>query len=455
MRGWFVCATLVLLQFSGLPQAAWAEANPDCQAFLTAPRFSQSVKPIFGNHIQFGFESEYTRDELEHIVTYYRAKSVSAKNWLLMNADQRVAYVQERIMRVVAYAEPSGLIRISSVPGPDFLPSELVIDSTGNIEFVLPPIDTYAEYRRRMSYINRTFGVGSMQSTVSTPMGAFFDYASPADLIGFLKFYSDFDTIEKLVKGSARFKAKPNADTVRSFQHPFLGPMTKMKMDRLVEYVNGNVEGRLLDRESLQFIKAMDSSFKYFGGTAYRPDLAAPARIVLEVRDAHKDEAMLVSRVQRISQFFEEVRLDYSRYAQLQPFDSQADFAKLPKHLQDMLQELFPSRVYTGVEYTDEELIANQVGRNFAWPLRNWSGHTVLGPEFQLRHVILAQGNYVKTLQEIYVALGEKRIDSATAKFQVQGALGQFVDEIRIFEVFQNIDRAILKETNSKNQKAS
>ncbi len=61
--------------------------------------------------------------------------------------------------------------------------------------------------------------------------------------------------------------------------------------------------GKVLTKEEAYEIVRREQSFKYIGSTAYRPDIAGASRVSQEIRDAHKDEAMLIDKTARAVAF--------------------------------------------------------------------------------------------------------------------------------------------------------
>lgn len=438
-----------------------AEAKFSCQA-VYAPvdtyRYGQATKALnqaqVGAQIQYGFESEYTLDQLNGIVKYYKFQNIPTEQWLAQTPQERAANVKQVLgQRRNAFVEDSGLVLFRE-DAPSFLPRELAIDSTGNVEIIIPPMNSREEYNRVRKGINQAFeGIGSMQTTMSVPQTHFFQYLKSirningevtlatelSAYVGFSNFHADFDTLDKLGSGYERLQKNPNTEVARSFNHPFLGPMTKIKHDSFVNTLIANSNGRLMTREELSFIKNKDDSFKYFGGTAYRPDLAMPNRIVWEVRDAHNNLEVLDERVNRLEKFLLEMPQTFETFADVPAFDSVADFEKLGAGTQEMLKTLFPARLKEGYEYDPREVTANEMFRNFAWPLKSWDKYINtfnvrgLGPA-----VVYARESYLMALNDIQIQYAAGTMTREVAKVKVQAALVTFAADSQLLKAFKN-----------------
>ena len=103
-----------------------------------------------GKHLQFGFESEYTLQEIDKIVTIYGPKpglGMSKTRWFNLSVPERSQWVRDNIKELFPEPrKPGGLIKLKDQAGYKFLPDALIQDDTGNIEFVLKPFDTYEDW---------------------------------------------------------------------------------------------------------------------------------------------------------------------------------------------------------------------------------------------------------------------------------------------------------------------
>ena len=408
--------------------------------------------------IQFGFESEFTMAELEGLLGIYGPApefGVSGEAWLKMPKAERVTWVKANLGRLFPNVrEFGGLVKVERDPLYQFMPERLLRDSTGNLEIVLQPVDTYEEWKRRIFLINEKVGVGSMQGTLSVPSDAFFgrpSAAAPATMteadLGFFNFHNDLDTFEKLEVGAARYARDPSKAAANSFNHPFLGPMTQLKQELMVEYLHANARGEWLDAATLKRVSADDNSFKYFGGTAYRPDIA-PGRVVLEVRDAHTNVEALLEHMSRALVYLQDGRSAFTQAAGLRAFDSKVDFVKLPENVQALLKQLYPSKMQAGLDYNEKEQLALEVYRNFAYPMRDWDSQLhFLGRADLSNTVKLAQRGYSAKLAQVAADLQAGKITAQQASLRVQGAVVEFAGESKLGAAYRARARQLLDQT--------
>jgi hypothetical protein len=387
--------------------------------------------------LKFGFESEYTLETSGRLLSAYGPApefGISAGRWGRMSEQERVRWVREHISELFTDTRsPGKLVRINRDRSLSFLPENLILDSTGNLEIVLRPADTFEEWLARVQRIEAEFGAGSMQGTVGMK-SEFFHHAegvSETDLlnrnIGWLNVMNEMDTLAKLENGAERFASRPNTEVAKSFKHPYLGPMSRLKQESLLDFLRANSQGERLDPRTLEFVSGNDSSFKYIGGTAYRPDIAA-GYTIFEVRDAHNQVATLVERVVRSTYYLQYGREPFTAASRLRAFDSVRDFAKLPESLQTMLRDVFPPRFESGVQYSPQELTSREFFRNFAYPMRDWSAWIRLtGNDSALvSRVAAAQSTYVQKLESVATRLRANRLTREQASIEIQGAVAQF-----------------------------
>ncbi len=409
-----------------------------------------------GKHLQFGFESEYTLNQIDGIVTVYGPKpefGITSEQWFAMSVQDRSQWVRDNIQTLFpSYREAGGLVKMSQDDELAFLPDALILDDTRNLEFVLDPFDTLEEWHSSVSKLNEKFGFGSMQGTVSVPRGSFFGELGRVgksktinNNLGMFKFYQDFDTLQKLSGGYERFQRDSSKKVANSFEHPFLGPITEKKQKLLLDLLDKNSRKQGYEPERLARISDWENSYKYTGGTVYRPDILGRERVVLEVRDAHKNFALLLDRMLRTTYYMQEGRQGLSAANNLKPFDSEKDFNKLPKKVQNMLEDLFPNKAVEGIEYGPDQLLALDVFRNFAYPLRDWSEHVKLFPGQNLRSKISqARKNYENTLKSVVQRLKDEAIDKEAAAVEVHGALAKFSDESGLAKAFEKYEDEVI-----------
>lgn len=423
--------------------------RPGAQPILRYPMGIDASKNPSWN-LMFGFESEYALRDAEKLLAVYGPKpglGVSPGQWRNMSPSERAAWVKANLRSLFpTKREPGGLIKLSDDPELDFLPNELILDSTGNLEIVTKPVQTLEQWHKNVSLINERLGVGSMQGTVSVPSDAFFGRVEGRTVsealgedLGFFNFMNEVDTLSKLEVGAARWAQDSTKEVARSFNHPFLGPMTRAKQSRLEEFLHANARGEKLDAESLGSISGSDASFKYVGGTAYRPDIVSPYRVILEVRDAHTSMTSLVDRMLRSTFHLQFGREVFAPAAGLKAFDAASDFAKLPNRVRSMLEEIFPPKLNAGESYAAEELAALQVYRNFAYPVRDWeSSLAFIGKRAMKPKVAKAQTRYVAKLERVEAELALGRLTKEQASLKVQGAIAEFSTESGLAKAFRD-----------------
>jgi hypothetical protein len=399
-------------------------------------------------YLQFGFESEYTLDELSGLVEVYgpdEGFGTVSSQWFEMSVPDRTEWIKNHINELFATKRTAGrLVKLKSNTKYSFLPDHLILDSTNNVEIILKPITTIEGWYQAVSNINKWFGVGSMQGTVSVPTESFFGFTKMEEdkfidrNLGYFKFMQDFDTLLKLQNGAERFTDNPQSLAAKSFNHPFLGPMTALRFSMLERYIRQNAVGEHFGQEKLEKIKTMDSSFKYTGGTVYRPDIVGADRIVLEVRDAHKNMAVLVNRLMRSTYFLMKDRNQFLKYNSLTVFDSEMSWSLVPQEIQELLKTLFPSK--NSFDHPVYELY-----RNFSYPLRDWSGHIALFKNDNLGEKVReAQNRYLEKLSNLAQMMRNASEDHESLKIKAQAALAQFSVESRLAESISTYYESLL-----------
>lgn len=410
-----------------------------------------------GKHIQFGFESEYMLNELDGIVTVYGPKAefgISEEDWFAMPVEARSQWVRDHIKDLFPESRTEGgLVRLKRDSDMDFLPDSLIFDDTGNVEFVLDPFDSFEEWYHSIKKLNATFGEGSQQATISTPPDSFFgrniDGVNPEKVldekIGFFNYYSDYDILQKLSAAHRRFEEDPTKRVTRNFEHPFLGPMTNKKQEILHSMLRGNAIGEKYEADRLQRIAGWENSFKYTGGTVYRPDILGERRVIMEVRDAHKNFSLLSDRLLRSLYFMQHGTGGMDELKNLKSFDPFGDFEKFPTDVQEELTRLFPNKANPNYEYDPELKKALDVFRNFAYPMRDWSEHLrAFGKEEISDQVRQAQDAYKEKLRAIVGRLRAQEIDDTQAANEIQGALAEFSNSSGIAKAFESYEDNII-----------
>ena len=415
-----------------------------------AIRYPQGFEGKKGMHIQYGFESEYLHHESVELLKNYMPMSPhwkkSKEDWLALTHEQRADFIESRSQQIFPYREKGQLVKISTDPELiDVLPESFVFDA-GHYEVVLAPHDSAEALAEKIRVINRKLGVGSMQLTISNPIEKQLLKSNPAlqvqmkeELMGYYNLMNDYDTIGKLVTGYERYLKNPNTETVKSFNHPWLGPMTKLKHDRLESLMSKILAGHEFNDEELAGMSSKVVSHKFIGGLSFRPDVAfKKSRLASEVRDCHQNVKCIENRLMRETYFLMKGRNDFKQYAELKAFDSESTFDKLDRPVRNFLRTIFPK--YGQYSQTELELF-----RNFAYPFRDWSKHVeLLGDAKLADSITAAQTKYSEALVTLSKELDGGKINKETARARVMGALGEFAVESGISDaVKKKFDEAI------------
>lgn len=418
----------------------------------TPTRYPKGFEDVPGAHIQYGFESEYLHDETEVLLKNYMPAppfyNDTKEAWLNLSPKERLQTYDDLIAKtrnekkpekqLFAYREKGKLIKITDDPELSAaLPDSFVYDA-GHFEIVLDPSDSAEDMIKKITVINKHLGVGSMQTTISNPLNKQLLQTSEvartelkSELVGYYNFMNDFDTLSKLEVGYERYLKDPNIQTVKSFNHPWLGPMTKLKHDKLEDLVDGIVDGRNFSEEQLKQMSYLVVSHKFVGGLSFRPDVAFKKnRLASEVRDCHQNVKCIEDRIIRETYFLMKGKESFKAFSSFEQFDTVKNFKDIhPEDIQYMLKDLFPQ--YNG--FTQVEL---QIYRNFSYPYRDWSQHiAILGKPGLESQVANAQVAYTEALKKIVFEYNTKKNSSnpatkamakAEAQTRVMGALAEF-----------------------------
>lgn len=404
----------------------------------------------------YGFESEYTKKETAKILEIYGPApkyKISKKTWLAKTPEERMAWLEKNLGSKPENATDAGLVKIVNEPGFEFLPKKLVHDSTGNVEFVLSPVNTIEQWEKEIRLINGRFGTGSMQGMITTPKEAFYKASNLSKKealdanIGWMAFTHEVDAINALESGVVKLAKDPTIPVVPKFQHEYLGPITAKKQERLNQFLVANTDGLKFEPHNLEKIRTREGSFKYIGSTAYRPDIGGSSRIGFEIRDAHKGTETLIDKMTKNTYYLQEGRDEFRAFKDLKAFDSVKDFEKLSAENQRMLKEVFPGTSLPGVVYNEENLIATEVYRNFAYPERDWNkvidsfeGLNDTQKTQYKRRIEDAQSNYRDALNEArrkYLTVSGVS-DKQKAAVDIQKAIAVFSEEAAIGPLFQS-----------------
>lgn len=418
-----------------------------------------SVKDPNG-HFQISYESEYLFSESAVLLRDYapEEKVLPKAKWLALSDQQRIDWIKQKFGNKPEHATAAGLRRIVDV---DFLPEELIVDSTGNLEIVInPPVDTYAQWETIVDYIVGKYGAGSQQAMISKPREASFnnlDKKSGLEKqhLGWLHYTNLFDMFEKLDNGYQKFSKDQTKPSAQFFDHPFLGPMSKIKRDQLETYLFSNAKLKKYDDASKLFVRKSDASFKYTGGPSYRPDIAGPVRWAWEIRNAHKDLAGLKAKVIRDLNAHTEGLNSYERFSGIDAFDTVAEFSKFSDESQTALKEIFPSKADPRFEYNESEITSLETYRNFSMPMMNLNSlveaFSPNASKAALKKIFAARSNYILSVEAIAKSLKQNKITKDFAKAQVMGALCTWAHESGLFELFKNQAKELGHDKENKN----
>lgn len=468
---------LAILAFSSI-LATNAAAAPICSQIFSGPsEQSQNPSPrhvlrfdengfIYaagakgrGQEIQFGFESEYTPSELGPLTQYYgppKNSGVSRKTWLSWSMDQRLTWTRQRMKEIPFGSKDVVLERLDQNPKLSFLPAKLIKDDTGNVEIIVAPVSRFDVWKNQVEWINRNLGVGSMQGMKSQPRSSFYrgkgveaEVAYREDL-GYFNFIHEMDVLERMSRGAEKYAGDPTKDVMRPFLHPYLGPMVEVRHKKMRNVMRDQSQGIELSQEVLNGIIRREQSFKYIGSTAFRPDIAAPHRVSQEVRDAHKDEDVLISHMERNLMYMQEGRTAFLRAADIRPLDSDGQFKNLPPHLQDFLKTIFPPKIPDRVQGFEGAMFAHETYRTFTYPLHNFRPWLSFFNRMDLvKTVEAAQASYLGKLEATERDLKRGALTAAQANTKVQGALAEFAVESRLYEAFKKFEADFVKEALS------
>lgn len=440
-------------------------------------RYPKGFENVKGAHIQYGFESEYLHDETEVLLKSYMPAPPFYKGtkeeWLGMTVEDRLAKMDSIIAstesasnpknQLFAYREKGKLIKIAEDPElAEALPDSFVYDA-GHFEIVLDPSDSAEAMIKRIKVINKHLGVGSMQMTISNPLNKSLLQTSSAartelkqELVGYYNFMNDFDTLSKLEVGYERYLKDPKIQAVKSFNHPWLGPMTKLKHDKLENLVDGIVDGKNFSEEELKQMSYLVVSHKFIGGLSFRPDVAyKKSRLASEVRDCHQNVKCIEDRIIRETYFLMKGKESFKAFSSLEQFDTVKNFKDIhPDDIKYMLKDLFPK--YGQFTQTELELF-----RNFSYPYRDWSQHiATLGKPGLGAQVSAAQDAYTEALKKILFDYNAKMITNdqaakklarAEAQTKVMGALAEFSKKSGLVDAMKAKYNELLDPTEIKN----
>lgn len=408
-------------------------------------------------HIQYGYEVEYTMDEAKVIFNNFMPAAPifqgSREEWLKMSFYDQLTFFDKNYNRIYSQGsrKPGRMVKITQGAMAKYISDDLICDS-GNFELVYKPFDSMEDLFETIKNSKRLLGVGSMQVMVSNPFKKellknnekLFKNKFEQEL-GYYNFVNELDTLEKLVSGYHRYRANPKVLAAASFNHPWLGPMTRLKNIRLKKFLELTyLDDPRLVREMRDYAYQVTSN-KFVGGLAFRPDVAyMQGRVASEIRDCHKNLNCLESRVKRETLFLMNGKKNFQKYAKMEAFDTMVVPYNMNPKIFEMLKELFPA-------FNDMDVTHLELYRNFTYPLRNWSTHLSLLKRPELAETVnLAQEEYINKLLKISQRYTTKTITIGEARREVMGALVEFAYESKLYEAFKSELNQMMKHNNFK-----
>ena len=399
-------------------------------------------------YMMIGYESEYGFKEAAKLLLDYAPETsvMSNEQWLAKSDRQRIDWIQSRFSESPEQATDAGLIKIVDI---DVLPPKLIVDGTGNLEIVMDPKQTLAEWEHAVDLIVGRYGPGSQQAMISKPREAAFgakavtakqQKALVDQHFGWLIYTNLADTFHRMQGGFERYQEDSSKLVLQPFNHPFLGPMTKARRDMMEDYLRQNATGGRYTDQDMFMVTKRDRSFKYSGGPAYRPDIAKFVRWSWETRNAHKDVADLKRKVKRDLNAHASGLEAYESFAKLPAFDSVAEFGRLPSNVQRMLERLFPSKADPRWPYAPEDRVALEVYRNFSYPAQDFApllkelALTAKDKTKLTRSVADARTRYLTLLTDLGK---DPNINGSHAQANVQGALARFAVDSGLATAFE------------------
>jgi phosphoglycolate phosphatase-like HAD superfamily hydrolase/DNA-binding transcriptional ArsR family regulator len=412
---------------------------------LLPPRREPGRLQVAGDVMTFGFEAEYEIETADALLLLYdpdASAGITTAQWRFWSQQQRIDWVNSYFPDPHSEEFDLPLIRNARHPELDFLQPQLFVDSDGNLEIVSPPTDSLDKLWNQIEQLEEICGPAQLQATVSIPGAGIYD--GPG-LDGFLSFHHLLDTFERMAVGHAIVRENPEREALLPFLHPWLGPMTHGKHRFMRMYLEANAKGDWLDEKWVRLVDRAFSSFKYINSSAYRPALAGRDRLAIEIRDAHRNKALLAQRLQRNAICLLGGFEPYASFAQTWGFDSEADYDRLPAAIRQMLESVIPTRVRPEIDfmYSDYDRIALQVYRHFSLPLKDYSDVEIaLGDPPGNAQLLAAQRAYFDKLAAL--ADGWESVGAERTRREVQAALAAFSNESGLLERLEEFSRKSL-----------
>jgi len=321
--------------------------------------------------LQYGFELEFTPADIKRFLMRPEITPTAelAEGWDTLTREERLAKVVA-LLKAGTFGDRTQMLTLT-IGAKKWI---LFRDDTENLEIASTVYDQKEEMEKDLHAILATVGAGSMQAMVSLPSADFFEggLTRVEELIGWFQFIHQQDLFDRLERNARLAELQPETTIGLFLYHPFLGPMTLQRHRILKKTLAQNSQGLGFEKEELALVKYREHSFKFVGSTIYRPDLAGPARICLEIRDVHKDATLLLERVKRIEETFLGSLSPYRKFAAMAPFDSKTAFEMLAPTVQEKIRATYPARIPAIIANLEKATFAHETFRNFAWPNHPW-----------------------------------------------------------------------------------
>jgi hypothetical protein len=387
--------------------SARADAAPCADVFeqlypASATPTVRKTKNAADGVISYGLEGEVPLNKAKGLLDWYRPRDKTDAEWLGMSLDQRASVAGKSGYNFVKTADaPEWLLeKLSSDPGG----AELISKPTDKLETALAWIKTI-EDKAGKSASGRSHIY--WQGNVAYIRGGDFSKKHLEGIEGYVRAAGDYAQFRKLEKGYAFHKQNPDYIPGKNLGHGVLGPLNTSKMADMGKEMLAAKEGR-----------KNNSHGHYIQGTYFRTWAYGENRNGFEVRDPHKDVALLKQEMRRLTHGLQKGFKGYEKFKKLSALDETAHFNKFSDGVKTMLRS-----------------VANSYKGRYALPMKPFEVDypAALGlsgdkkTQFSQR-ITSARQEYVRTLETIATASGDNK-----AKLnQVRVALAKFAFDTKI-----------------------
>lgn len=391
-------------------------------------QFSRFSDQALSLGAQFGLECEL--DQPEFVLEKGTPLFISPEIWSSCNLQEKKELYSQRAA-TVTFGEKPNLFRYRDRV-------DIHLDDTGNLEWTLGPKSDFSILWQEFEALIQDLGPGSFQAMVSFPRTEIFAKHSVSEILGWFHFFQEFEILERCMEGLTIFRSAGRAP-LRTFLHPYLGPMVLLRHKYLKKYLIANSRGELFDEDSKKLVKVREQSFKYVGATTYRPDIAGPDRIALEIRDAHKDQRKLQRRLLRVLFYWTGSLAKFSKFEAIPAFDSESEFSSLPDDIRSWLENELQREIPDRVKDFPKAKFSHETFRNFSYPFRNWQRFLELfGISSEKDQIANAQKNYLEKIRK----LKDQKLPKTENKIFLQLFVCEFVEESGLFQLFFNEEKS-------------